>query len=155
MTGSGADSDLVFMMGKYEARFPVDRSYAKSHVWLLGTAPGYRVGLTAYAVRLLQDVYFLDWTIDPESRVRLKEEIGQIESSKAVSSLYAPAEGFIARFNPDLMNDPSLINTDPYGAGWLFEFETTSPLLSPAEYYAHLEATWETTQRLLKSQYNE
>ncbi|MBI1346747.1 glycine cleavage system protein H [bacterium] len=147
--------DLVFPMGKYEARMPVDRQYTRSHFWLSPLATGYRVGFTAYAVRLLQDVYFLDWTIDAQTAVKEKEQIGEIESSKAVSAMYAPAEGLIREFNPALYNDPSLINADNYGSGWLYELETESPLLSAQEYYAHLEATWETTQRLLKSQYNE
>ncbi|MDP1799105.1 MAG: glycine cleavage system protein H [Planctomycetaceae bacterium] len=150
-----ADDDLVFMMGKYEARFPVDRQYSRSHLWLSRTDAGFRVGFTAYAVRLLQDVYFLDWSIDPNTVVKHKQEIGQIESSKAVSTLYAPCEGHVRDFNAALMSDPSLVNVDNYDAGWLYHFETEAPLMSPQEYFAHLEATWEVTQRLLKSQYNE
>ena len=56
---------LVFMMGKFAAEFPIDRQYAKNHMW--GQAAGggvWRFGFSAYAVRLLQDVYFLDWTVD-------------------------------------------------------------------------------------------
>ena len=147
--------DLTFLMGKFEARIPTDRSYTRSHMWMTERGDLFRVGLTAYAVRLLQDVYFLDWTIDPESTVQHKQEIGQIESSKAVSALYAPAAGHIVRFNEELLRDPSLINTANYEEGWLFEFQSTVALLTPAEYFSHLEATWETTQRLLKSQYNE
>ncbi len=147
--------DLVFLMGKYEARLPIDRQYVRSHLWLSPADNGFRVGFTAYAVRLLQDVYFLDWTIDPETRVREKQELGQIESSKAVSTMYAPTDGVVRKFNPALLNDPSLINADPYEAGWLYELETDKPLMSPTDYFSHLEATWETTQRILKSQYNE
>jgi glycine cleavage system H protein len=150
-----ADSNLTFMMGKYEAVLPPDRSYVENHLWLQGDGPVYRVGFTAYAVRLLQDVYFLDWHIDPETAVRKKQEIGEIETSKAVASLYAPADGVIHQFNPALMNDPSLINTDNYGAAWLYEFETTAPVLTVRDYVAHLNATWEATQRTLKGQYNE
>lgn len=150
-----ADDDLIFPMGKYEARLPCDRRYVRSHFWLSPSDGRYRVGFTSYAVRLLQDVYFLDWTIDPGTPVREKQEIGQIESSKAVSSLYPPAEGCVQSFNPALLGDPSLINADTYGQGWLYEFETEQPLLSPQEYYAHLESTWDATQRMLKSQYNE
>jgi glycine cleavage system H protein len=153
--GDGLEDDLVFMMGKYAARIPADRYYVSSHMWLAPHRGGYRVGLTAYAVRLLQDVYFLDWTIDPETRVRQKQEIGQIESSKAVSSLFAPLDGVICSFNSALMQDPSLINTDNYGGGWLYEMVTEGTMLSPAQYLAHLDATWDGTQRMLKSEYNE
>lgn len=147
--------DLVFLMGKYEARLPTDRQYAESHVWFQEQNGRYRVGLTSYAVRLLQDVYFLDWGIEPGTPVRKKQEIGQVESSKAVSALYAPAEGHIGTFNPALMNDPSLINVDNYGEGWLYEMETSAKLLSPQDYVSHLEATWDATQRMLKNQHNE
>src|SRR6516164_61115 len=103
---------LVFFMGKFEARIPVDRQYFESHLWALPEGEHWRVGLTSYAVRLLQDVYFLDWQIDPETRVKRKQTIGEIESSKAVSSMYAPADGSVVRFNEALLNDPSLINAD-------------------------------------------
>jgi len=142
------------MMGQYEAKIPEDRRYFKSHMWLQPGPDLAHVGLTAYAVRLLQDVYFLDWSIDPETRVHAKQDIGQIESSKAVSTVYAPAAGHIHQFNAALLNDPSLINAENYQAGWLFEFDTTSETMSAAEYVDHLAATWETTQRLLKGQYN-
>lgn len=142
-------------MGQYAARLPTDRQYVESHLWFQEVESHYRVGFTAYAVRLIQDVYFLDWHIDPQTTVRKKQQIGELESSKAVSALYAPLEGTVLQFNAALMNDPSLINTDPYGTGWLYEFQTDFPLLSVEGYFAHLEATWDETQRLLKGQYND
>lgn len=146
---------LVFMMGKYEARIPTDRMYSDNHLWLQEGPGGFRVGFTAYSVRMLQDVYFLDWTIDPDTRVRRKQEIGQVESSKAVSTLYAPAEGKIMEFNQVVLNDPSAINTDGYGAGWLYSFETGAKLLSPAEYVQLLDSKWDETQRMIKGQLND
>lgn len=147
--------DLVFPMGKYEARIPTDREYAENHHWLLRLGAVYRVGFTAYSVRLLQDVYFLSWSIDPDTPVRKKQEIGEIESSKAVSSLFAPCDGRVLRFNENLLHDPSAINTDNYGAGWLYEFQTDEALLSPSQYVEHLAAGWEKTQALIKGQMNE
>lgn len=147
-------SDLVFPMGKYEATLPADRLYADNHVWLQDAGPRYRVGFTAYAVRLLQDVYFLDWSIDPDTVVRKKQEIGEIETSKAVSSLYSPADARIIEFNELLMNDPSLVNTDNYGAGWLYELETDATFMDVHAYMQHLQANWEATQKSLKGQYN-
>jgi glycine cleavage system H protein len=150
-----SDADRIFMMGQYAAALPADRRYVDSHLWFQPGDGPYRVGFTAYAVRLLQDVYFLDWQIDPETVVRKKQAIGEIESSKAVSTLYAPAAGRVCAFNPALMDNPSLINSDPYGTGWLYAFETDDALLSLEAYYAHLEATWEQTQKVLKGQYND
>lgn len=145
----------IFMMGNFEARIPTDRRYFESHVWAKPEGDLLRVGFTSYAVRLLQDVYFLDWQIDPDTQVRRKQTIGEIESSKAVSTMYAPADGQIVRFNEALLNDPSLINADPYERGWLYELATTSNLLTPEEYIKVLESGWEQTQRLLKNQFNE
>lgn len=146
---------LVFMMGKFEARIPQDRLYFDSHLWATQIDDVLRVGFTSYAVRLLQDVYFLDWQIDPDTVVRHKQSIGEIESSKAVSTLYAPADGRVLKFNEALLNDPSLINADNYEKGWLYEFSTARQLLSAEDYVKVLEAGWEQTQRLLKNQFNE
>lgn len=149
-------SDLTFLMGKYEARFPTDRVYSDNHLWLQadGEPNHYRVGFTAYSVRLLQDVYFLEWSIDAHSAVHKKQEIGEIESSKAVSTLYAPADGTILDFNERLLDDPSAINTDGYGKGFLFRMQTDATFLSPEEYVAHLAAGWDKTEKLIKGQYN-
>jgi len=146
---------LIFMMGKYEARIPTDRFYSENHLWLQPIADGgYRVGFTSYSIRLLQDVYFLDWTIDPDTTVLKRQPIGEIESSKALSTLYAPADGKVLRFNDAVLSDPSAINVDGYGTGWLYEFATDAPLLDPAAYLKHLEAGWEKDQRYLKGQVN-
>lgn len=146
--------DLVFMMGQYEARVPGDRLYSKNHLWLKPDGEHFQVGFTSYSVRLLQDVYFLDWGIDPDTPVREKQEIGEIESSKALSSLYAPFEGHVVGFNELLLDDPSGINTDGYGNGWLFTFATDATLLTPEDYVKVLEDGWENTQRMLKGQVN-
>lgn len=151
---------LTFEMGKFVAEFPTDRLYAKNHMWAERREGVFRCGFSAYAVRLLQDVYFLDWTVDAGVSLREKQEIGQIESKKAESSLYSPLSGKLLQFNGDLLSDPSAINVDKYGNGWLFEIEpadqaTTGPLLSPPEYLKHLAAVWEVTQRTIKGQMNE
>jgi glycine cleavage system H protein len=147
--------DLVFMMGQYAARIPCDRRYAANHLWLQPAERGFRVGFTAYSVRLLQDVYFLEWSIDPETHVRPKQQIGEIESSKALSTLYAPGEGRILEFNETLLEDPSAINTDGYGRGWLYAMETSAETLDAAAYVELLGEKWEETQRVIKGQMNE
>ncbi|MBO0857731.1 MAG: glycine cleavage system protein H [Chloracidobacterium sp.] len=147
---------LIFLMGKYEARVPVDRLYAPSHMWFRAEGNAYRVGFTAFAVRLLQDVYFLDWNVDPGAVVAAKQEIGEVESSKAVSTLHAPFDGTLLSFNRELMKDPSAINVDSYGAGWLFDFDPNDAVLLTAEdYIRRLEGTWEDTQRQIKGQIND
>ncbi len=149
-------SDLIFMMGKYEARIPTDRFYAPNHLWLKSASPEegtpFRVGFTAYSVRMLQDVYFLEWSIDPQTQVAERQEIGEIESSKALSSLYTPYAGMLLDFNEEFLADPSAINADNYGAGWLFTLDTQAEFLSPKAYVERLEAGWEKDQRLIKGQ---
>jgi glycine cleavage system H protein len=147
--------DLVFMMGKYAAAIPGDRLYSENHLWLQPHGQGFRVGFTAYSVRLLQDVYFLSWSIDPGATVRAKEEIGEIESSKAMSTLYAPSAGRVAAFNEALLNDPTPINTDGYTSGWLYEFHSDATFLTPEQYIAWLETGWAKTQQMIKGQMND
>jgi glycine cleavage system H protein len=147
---------LTFMMGKFAAEFPTDRQYAKNHMWGQQRSDCVRFGFTAYAVRLLQDVYFLDWSVDSGTKLTEKQEIGSIESKKAESSLYAPLAGRLVRFNEELLSDPSAINLDKYGNGWLFEIEAAAEaLLDPPGYIEHLTAVWEITQRTIKGQMNE
>ncbi|WDI43532.1 glycine cleavage system protein H [Bremerella sp. P1] len=148
--------ELVFMMGKFEARFPTDRLYAKNHCWATRSGDSYRFGFSAYAVRLLQDVYFLEWQVDEGAKITEGQEIGFIESSKAESELYPPIPGVLARLNPELMSDPSRINVDMYGEGWLYEIEGSGEkLLDPHQYIEHLASVWEVTQRTIKGQLNE
>ncbi len=146
---------VTFKMGEYEAVFPTDRRYCRNHMWCLVVDEHglYRFGLTAYAVRLLQEVFFLDWYASPGDRVSKGQEIGAIESSKAESSLYAPITGQIVRFNEKLLEDPSLINLDGYGAGWMFEMTgDISDTFDPPGYLEYLAEVWPKTQRIIKGQ---
>ena len=145
---------LAFMMGEYRAEFPVDRQYATNHMWALSTGQSrYRFGLTAYAVRLLQDVYFLDWLVDPPAVLTSRQQIGSVESKKAESDLYAPLAGRLIDINAESLDDPSAINVDPYGDGWLIEIETESAeLLSPEAYIDHLKTAWRVAERTIKGQ---
>jgi len=152
------EPDLIFAMGSYDARIPRDRHYTDNHLWMKRGDDVFTVGFTAYSVRLLQDVYFLDWQIDEDTEVTRRQPLGEIESSKAVSALAAPMAGRVLTFNPAVLDDPSAINTDGYGDGWLYRFRpadaSESELLTPDEYLTHLEANWEKTQRMIKGQVN-
>ncbi len=146
---------LVFMMGEFAAEFPADRQYARNHMWAKRQGDVFRFGFTAYAVRLLQDVYFLDWTVDSGTRLAERQEIGAIESKKAESDLFAPIAGQLVSFNEALFADPSWINVDKYGQGWLFEMAGLGDgLMSTAEYVQYLDEVWEVAQRTIKGQLN-
>jgi glycine cleavage system H protein len=142
---------LTFMMGKFAAVLPGDVRYARNHMWARAEAGRWRFGFTSYAVRLMKDVYFLDWTVDAGTVLLLKQHIGHIETSKAQSDLFAPIAGSILEFNQELLRDPSAINVDNYGPGWLFDMEgDAGATMTAAEYHQFLDAGWETTQRILK-----
>jgi glycine cleavage system H protein len=150
-------SSLTFMMGEFNAEFPRDRSYIKNHMWAMPKTNGViRFGFSAYAVRLLQDVYFIDFDIAVGSVLSHRQEFGSIESKKAESGMYAPIAGEVTAINDELLNDPSLINVDKYGAGWLLEMSGSDDdgLLSPEKYLEHLTSAWEVAQRTIKGQAN-
>src|SRR5437764_5601341 len=113
--------DLTFLMGKFPAVLPGNLQYAPNHMWSREIAGRCRFGFTAYAVRLMQDVYFLEWVISPGDAIAYLQQIGHIETSKAVSDLFAPLTGRLVSFNQQLLKDPTPINFDNYGCGWLFE----------------------------------
>lgn len=147
---------LTFMMGEFAATFPTDRHYAKNHMWALPCEGHWRFGFSAYAVRLLQDVYFLEWDIEQGATLQQGQAIGAIESKKAESDLFSPQSGKMLRFNDTLMSDPSHINVDKYGDGWLFDMECDgTDLLPPESYLEHLESVWEITQKTIKGQLNQ
>lgn len=147
----------VFQMGEFPAEFPLELMYAPNHMWALWREDRWRFGFTAYAVRLLQDVYFLDWNFAAPASLRQQQEMGSIESKKAESSLYAPIDGELVQFNQQLLADPSGINLDKYGEGWLFEIlpvtdNTAARLMSVDDYLVHLDDVWKVTQRTIKGQ---
>jgi len=147
--------DRTFMMGKFAAHLPGDLRYSRNHMWCRAVAGKLRFGFTTYAIRLMQDVYFLEWHLEAGDDVAQLQQIGHIETSKAVSDLFAPASGAIQQFNPELLKDPSGINVDGYGQGWLFEMEAdSSALMNVAEYYQFLEAGWAKTQAVIKGKIN-
>ena len=142
---------FTFLMGKFPAVLPGELRYARNHMWCRPQDELLRFGFTSYAVRLMQDVYFLDWEVGDGAVLAAKQQIGHIETSKAMSDLFAPLAGSLVRFNPELLKDPSAINVDNYGAGWLFEMRGSEADTWPVqEYYDFLAANWEKTQNMLK-----
>ena len=143
------------MMGKFPALLPGPLLYARNHMWCRPEGSRCRFGFTAYAVRLMQDVYFLEWHLSMDDRIEFLQEIGHIETSKAVSDLFAPLAGTLREFNKELLKDPSGINVDGYGGGWLFELDATpANLMDVDQYHQFLDANWEKTQRHIKGKIN-
>lgn len=108
--------------------------YSAEHEWVDASSPA-KVGITAVAADALGDVVYIDLPGVGDT-LTAGETCGEVESTKSVSDLYAPVTGTVAEINPIVVDDPALLNSDPYGAGWLFTVEVTEegPLLSAEDY---------------------
>ena len=101
---------------------PAELSYTSEHEWVSAlTAEGtVRVGITDHAQDALGDVVYVDLPSVCDS-VAAEDSFGEIESTKSVSDLFAPIAGEIVAVNEGLEDDPALVNSDPYGEGWIIE----------------------------------
>jgi glycine cleavage system H protein len=126
--------------------YPDDLQYSADHEWV--RAPGetegsVRVGITDYAQDALGDIVFVD-VPDVGTDVEAGGTLGELESTKSVSDLYAPVGGTVVAVNPALEQSPELVNSDPYGEGWIVEIALTDPaeldsLLDVDAYTAQLD----------------
>lgn len=118
---------------------PSDLLYSKDHEWIRISGSKVRVGITDYAQDALGDVVFIQLP-DVGASVAADQSFGEIESTKSVSDVYSPVSGQIVLVNDVLVNQPELLNSDPYGDGWICEIETSSidegALLTPEAYAA-------------------
>ena len=102
---------------------PEDLRYTDKHEWVSHRcAATVRVGITDFAQDALGDIVFVQLP-EPGPTVEAGEPLGEVESTKSVSEIYAPVSGTVVARNDQLTDRPELINTDPYGAGWLVEIE--------------------------------
>ena len=108
--------------------------YSEEHEWVDGSSP-VKVGISQVAADALGDVVYVGL---PEAgpAITAGESCGEVESTKSVSDIYAPVSGQVAEVNQAAIDDPSLLNSDPYGSGWLFTVNVSEEgkLLSAEEY---------------------
>ena len=116
-------------------QIPDDLRYSNDHEWARADGDVVRVGITDYAQDALGAVVFVD---PPQlgSSVNAHTTLGEVESTKSVSEIYAPVGGTVTRVNEALASSPELVNSDPYGEGWICEITTASR----ADYDALLDA---------------
>jgi glycine cleavage system H protein len=133
---------MGFEKGVGEMTVPAELHYTPEHEWVSISADIASVGITDHAQKALGDVVFVS-VPGTGTRVTAGEPCGEVESTKSVSDLYSPVDGEVTEVNPEIDDDPGLVNSDPYGAGWLFrvrvdESDDDVPpgLLSAAEYSA-------------------
>ena len=111
--------------------------YTAEHEWVLVEGNVATVGITAYAAEKLGDVVFVDLP-KVGSTIAAGKVVGEIESTKSVGELFAPVDGTVVEANDAVVATPELVNSDPFGAGWMIkvEFESLPALLSFDEYAA-------------------
>ncbi|MFT5685580.1 MAG: glycine cleavage system H protein [Myxococcota bacterium] len=126
------------------SKYPAELKYRESHEWVRVEGDVATVGITWFAQDSLGDVVFVDM---PEvgSEATAGETIAEIESVKAVSDIYAPVSGEVVEINEGLEGSEAAVNSDSYGAAWLFKVKLSDPseldaLLDVAAYTAHCEA---------------
>jgi glycine cleavage system H protein len=123
---------------------PAELRYTAEHEWVSVDGTMASVGITDYAQRALGDVVYVSVPA-PGTRVTAGEPCGEVESTKSVSDVYSPVTGEVAEVNSDVDEDPGLVNSDPYGAGWLMKIQLDTDEGEPtglltADEYAELTA---------------
>lgn len=103
---------------------PSDRHYTSEHEWVVMSDDEATVGVTAYAAESLGDVVYVDLP-ETGSQIHAGQPCGEIESTKSVSELYAPVSGEVTTVNEDVVDNPEVVNSDPYEKGWLFKVRVT------------------------------
>lgn len=120
------------------SQIPADLQYTKEHEWVAPTSTSLRIrmGITDYAQGALGDIVYVQMPRIGETVIADKV-CGEVESTKSVSEIFAPVSGTVVAVNSDLDSAPELINSDPYGSGWLVEIEVPEEpqgLLSATQY---------------------
>lgn len=118
------EAALYYRRSRFTTHLPRNRRYSPAHYWLLEETPGvWRVGLTRFATRMLGDIVEFEFSREPGASVGVGDEIGSIEGLKAVSSVFAVASGRFLGEGAPLRADVTLIESDPYGTGWLYRLQ--------------------------------
>ena len=127
------------------AKVPSDLKYAKSHEWVRVNGDVATVGITDHAQHELTDVVFVELP-DVGRKIKAGEACAVVESVKTASDIYSPLSGEITEVNQAVVDDPALVNSEPYEDGWFFRIKLSNPaelkaLLSPDQYKVQISAT--------------
>ena len=121
---------------------PKDLRYHQEHEWVRVSGTQATVGISHFAQDALGDIVFIDMP-KPGAVVKAGQQIGEVESTKTTSTIYTPVSGTIAKVNADLNAHPEVVNSDPYGKGWMVVIDLSSAndvgkLMTAAQYEAFL-----------------
>jgi glycine cleavage system H protein len=135
---------LPYRRSRFSTRLPLGRLYTASHYWLDAHEDGaWRVGLTKFATRMLGDLVEYRFEVEPGGAITVGQQIGWVEGFKALSEVYSVVQGGFGGANPELERDVTLVDSDPYGRGWLYHARgQAEPAAVDAQGYATiLDAT--------------
>jgi glycine cleavage system H protein len=108
------------------AEIPDELRYTQEHEWVRPGGGTVRVGITDFAQDALGDIVYVQLP-EPGAAVEAGQAVGEVESTKSVSDLYAPVTGTVSARNEALSDTPELVNSDPFGEGWMLEIEVSDP----------------------------
>jgi glycine cleavage system H protein len=116
-----AEHTVFYKRSTFVTHLPKDALFSPSHYWLLAEADGlWRIGFTKFATRMLGDLVDHQFERHSGDLIESGDIVGSVEGFKAISDLYSPVSGEFRGGNPELLKNPEIIGSDPYGAGWLF-----------------------------------
>ncbi len=123
---------------------PKDLRYHKEHEWIRVEGSHATLGISNFAQDALGDIVFVD-LLKPSTKVSANQSIGEVESTKTTSTIYTPVSGTISKVNDDLKDHPEILNSDPYGKGWIAVIELADPkevegLMTAEQYQTFLES---------------
>ena len=123
---------------------PRDLRFHKEHEWIRVDGTNATLGISQFAQDALGDVVFVD-VPKVGATFQAEDQIGEVESTKATSSIYTPVSGKVVQVNPELEEHPELLNQDPYGRGWIAVIELSNPdevnkLMTPDQYEEFLKS---------------
>lgn len=131
---------ILYKRSRFQSRLPKGRLYTASHFWLLEQEPGlWRVGFTRFATRMLGEIVEHGFEVKPDQAIAVGQTVGWVEGFKALTDLYSVANGTFAGGNTEIEADPTRIDKDPYGQGWLYLVRgSPEPNSVPVEGYIQL-----------------
>jgi glycine cleavage system H protein len=152
---TGTPKTLSYKRARFATQLPVAYRYSLSHYWISREEGGrWQIGLTKFATRMLGEMVDLQIDVEVGASVSSGQILGWIEGFKAISDVFCIGEGQFVGINPVLKERITLVNKDPYGAGWLYQLEG-SPDSNCIDVQAYKAVLDKTIDRILEKQHGE
>lgn len=153
---SGKPQTLFYKRSRFVTHLPVEYLYSQAHSWIAKHDEDgvWRVGLTKFATRMLGEMVDHGFEIEPGASVKLGQVIGWVEGFKAISDIFCAGKGNFAGANHALIEKITIVNKDPYGAGWLYLFKG-QPDSKCVDVEAYKNILDKTIDKILEKQKNE